>query len=218
MQSLAQLQPGRHAIAMPAKAGEMLFLEGDPCDHVYELRAGVARGVSISEEGDRQVTAFFFAGDQIGLPVSDRYRFTVEAVTDLLYLRHSRSRWHEALIRSCRDDGRLLPSICAEQDPIFRRGMILGRHGVVVRVCALLVSIIDRLPLATDGTQLLPLPQVDMASYLATSPESVCRALRQLREDGIVAMPRRDQIAIVDRQGLEAIAGGIVRRAGRSAD
>ncbi len=211
MHSLAKLQPDRHEIAMPAKAGEMLFLEGDPCDHVYELRSGIARGISISEEGERQVTAFFFAGDQIGLPVAERYRFTAEAVTDLLYVRYSRPRWHEAFIRSCREEGRLLPSICAEQDPIFRRGMILGRHGILVRVCAFLVSIIDRLPTSADGRLLLPLPQVDIAAYLATSPETICRAMRQLREQRIIAMTRRDQVEITDRDRLEAIAGGSVR-------
>jgi len=211
MQSLANLQSARHEIARTAKAGEMLFLEGDPCDHVYELRSGIARGISISEEGDRQVTGFFFTGDQIGLPVAQAYRFTAEAVTDLQYVRHSLPRWHEALIRSCREEGRLLPSICAEQDPMFRRGMILGRHGVLVRVCAFLVSIIDRLPTSPEGRLLLPLPQVDIAAYLATSPESVCRTLRLLREQRIITMRRRDELEITDRKRLDALAGGSLR-------
>lgn len=209
MLSISGTQRQFPAIAMPAKAGETLFLEGDPCEHVYELRSGVARGVSISDEGDRQVTAFFFAGDQIGLPVAPCYRFSAEAVTDLHYCRHSRRRWHEALILSCREDGRLLPSICAEQDPIFRRGMILGRNGVLVKLCAFLASIVDRVPPDELGAPTLPLPQVDIAAYLATSPESVCRALRALREMGAVAMPRHDRIAMIDRDAIQRIASGI---------
>jgi CRP-like cAMP-binding protein len=209
MHSTARLQARPLQIAMPASAGEMLFLEGEPCEHVYELRKGIARGVSISQEGDRQVTAFFFAGDQIGLPVSDHYRFTAEAVTDVLYVRHSRTRWHEALIRSCREEGRLLPSICAEQDPVFRRGMILGRNGILLRTCAFLISIIDRLPLDEDRMPVLPMPQIDIAAYLATSPESVCRAFRQLRELGAVATSRRDQLVIADRPAIALIASGV---------
>ena len=200
----------RREIAMPAKAGEMLFHEGDACERVFELRRGIVRGVSMSYEGDRQVTAFFFAGDQIGLPLSDCYRFTAEAVTDVLYVCQSRLNWHEALIRSCRDDGRLLPSICAEQSPTFRRGMIVGRNGIVARLSAFLLSIVDRLPEAGAGARRLPLPQTDIAAYLATSPESVCRAFRHLREQGVIATPRRDLI-VVDRARLEAIAGGIAR-------
>ncbi len=207
MQSLARTQPGTQPIAMPASAGEVLFLEGDPCDHIYELRDGIARGVIVSPDGDRQIAAFFFNGDQIGLPVSDRYRFTAEAVTDLHYVRCSRGSWNEALIRSCRDEGRLLPSICAEQDPILRRGIIIGRSGVLTRVCAFLVSIADRL--ASDhGGLVLPLPQADIAAYLATTPESVCRAFRQLREMGVISMARRDRLVICDHAELESMAAG----------
>ena len=204
--SRSQSQP--LAIAMPAHAGEVLFLEGDPCEHVYELRHGIARGISISADGERQVMAFFFAGDQIGLPVADAYRFTAEAVTDLHYIRHSRLRWHEALIRSCRDEGRLLPSICAEQDPMFRRGIIIGRNGVLIRICAFLISVIDRLPEA-EGQLVFPLTQLDIAAYLATTPETICRGFRKLREAGIISMPRRDRMLIRDRGRLEAIACGL---------
>ncbi len=200
----------QHEIAMPANAGEVLFMEGDPCDHVYELRRGIARGVSISADGDRQLTAFFFAGDQIGLPLADSYRFTAEAVTDLSYIRHSRVRWHEALIRSCREDGRLLPSICAEQDPVFRRGIIIGRNSSLVRLCSFLVSIIDRLP-EQGGALLFPLTQVDIADYLATTHETICRGLRQLRERGIIAMPDRELLVVRDRPLLEMIASGAAR-------
>lgn len=207
MQSYAKTEISHQTVAMPADPGEMLFLEGDPCEHVYELRRGIVRGVSISMEGERQITAFFFPGDQIGLPVMENYRFTAEAVSDVLYVRHSRLRWHEAFIRSCREEGRLLPSICAEQDPMFRRGIIIGRNGVLTRIAAFLISVIDRLPEA-DGSLEFPLPQVDIAAYLATAPESVCRGFRQLREMGVISMPRRDRLQIKDRRRLEAIASG----------
>lgn len=193
-------------IAMPAQAGQLLFLEGEPSDHVYELRRGIARGLTISHEGERQVTAFFFPGDQIGLPVSECYRFTAEAVTDLHYVRQTRQQWNEALIRSCRDDGRLLAAIGAEQDPVFQRGLIIGRSSIAARVCAFLLSVYPRLPQAGDGTRRLDLPQTDIASYLATSPESVCRQFRKLRDNGLVAMPRRDLIEILDRGGMQALA------------
>jgi len=43
---------------------------------------------------------------------------------------------------------------------------------------------------------------------LASAPESVCRGFRQLRELGIIAMPRRDRLQLLDRSRLEAIASG----------
>jgi CRP-like cAMP-binding protein len=208
-QAIAQTHFGE--ILMPADASEVLFFEGDPSEYVFELRHGIARGINLSADGDRQVTAFFFAGDQIGLPVFPAYRFTAEAVTSLTYVLHSRTRWHEALIRSCRDQGCLLPSISTEQDPMFRRGIIVGRRRILTRICALLVSIVDRLPKAGPeyaGVCRFPLTQIDIADYLATTPETICRGFRQLRERRIIAQPARDMLIVQNRALLEAIASG----------
>lgn len=190
-----------------ARAGDTLFFEDDPCEYVYELREGIARGVSFMPGGERQISAFFFAGDQIGLPVGTTYRYTAEAVTPVRYVRHSRTRWHEALISDSGDGRRLLQSIGAEQDPIFRRGIIIGRHGLLVRICAFIVLMMDRLP-ADGGNFVFPLTQADIAAYLATTPESVCRGFRLLREMGMIAMPRRDRLRVIDRSAVEAVASG----------
>ncbi|WP_114520780.1 Crp/Fnr family transcriptional regulator [Altererythrobacter sp. ZODW24] len=190
-----------------AKAGKLLFLDGDLCDHVFELRHGIVRGVCLTQEGERQIAAFFFAGDQIGLPVSERYRFSAEAVTDLQYVRHSATRWQEDLMSACREQGRLLPSICAEQDPIFRRGMIVGRNSVLVRICAFLISVVDRLE-EQDGVLAFPLTQIDLADYLAITPETTCRGFRHLRELGVISMPRRNHLIVRDRGKLATIASG----------
>lgn len=208
MRGLGTTRGNIYPIAVPANAGEVIFLEGEPCSHVYELRRGIARGVSFSREGDRQVTGFFFAGDQIGLPLAENYRFTAEAVTDLAFVRYSRQRWNETLVRSCREEGKLLPSICAEQDPVFRRGIIISRQGILMRVSAFLVAVADRLPRDEQDLLQFPFPQIDIAAYLATSPESVCRALRQLRETRVIAMPRHNRLRILDRSSLDLLASG----------
>ena len=101
----------------------------------------------------------------------------------------------------------MLPSICAEQDPIFRRGIIIARSGVLVRTCTFLISVIGRPP-KDDGALVFPLPHFDTAAYLAITPETTCRGIRHLREMGIIAMPRRDRLRGIDRGKLEAIASG----------
>lgn len=207
MLSLKSKPPDSYDQTCQAEAGKLLFLDGTRCDHVFELRQGIVRGVCLSREGERQIAAFFFAGDQIGLPVSRCYRFTAEAVTDLQYVRHSAARWQEDLISTWREQGRLLPSICAEQDPIFRRGIIVGRSGVLVRICAFLISVIDRLA-EEDGVLEFPLTQIDLADYLAITPEATCRGFRQLRERRIISVPRRNRLIVQDRAKLAELASG----------
>ncbi len=208
MHNLAMKHGNLREITVPAKAGEVLFHEGSSCDHVLEVRRGIVRGVHVSYEGDRQVMAFFFAGDQIGIPVADHYRFTAEAVSDLAYVKRSREHWHGTLVRHVEDNRRLLPSIHSEQDSILRRSLIVGCNGILARLCTFLSQIIDRLPIAADGSHGFPLPQTDIAAYLAMSPESVCRAFRQLRDMRVIDMPARDRIIVTNRGRLWAIASG----------
>lgn len=190
---------------LTAAVKQTLFWQGDECDHVYHLHSGVVRGVTLSEDGERQVTAFFFGGDQIGLPITSNYRYSAEAITDVTYVRRPYSEWQSALIESCQQDGRMLRSIGAEQDPIYRRGMLLGRQGAVSRVAAFLCSIVDRLPRGLVKFD-LPMPQLDIADYLALSPETVCRSLKRLRQQGVVEMPAHDLLIVNDRDALERAA------------
>lgn len=194
-------------VLLSVDIGQTLFWEGDACSHVFEVRSGVIRGVNISEEGERQVTAFFFAGDQIGIPVTETYRYSAEAVTPVCYVRHAQGHWCETMIDSFRRDGRFMPSIRTEQDPVYRRGMLIGRSGVVSRVAAFLTLVIDRLEPRGAGFY-FPLPQIDIAAYLAVTPETVCRSLKQLRKLEIIDMPSHDELIIADRARLELAAHG----------
>ena len=194
-------------ILLSADADQTLFWEGDACAHVFEVRSGVIRGVSISEEGERQVTAFFFSGDEIGIPLTETCRYSAETVTPVSYVRHAQGRWCDTMIDSFRRTGRFMPSISTEQDSVYRRGTLIGRSGVVSRVAAFLTLIIDRLEPLGAGFY-FPLPQIDIAAYLAVSPETVCRSLKQLRKLAIIEMPSHDRLIIADRSRLERAAHG----------
>jgi CRP-like cAMP-binding protein len=190
---------------LTASARQTLFWQGDDCNHVYQVHSGIIRGVSLSQCGQRQIIAFFFAGDQIGLPITSTYRYSAEAVTEVTYIRQTHNQWRSALVESCQRDGEMLRSIGAEQDPIYRRGMILGRQGALPRVAAFLCSIVDRLPGETVSLK-LPMPQLDIADYLVLSPETVCRSLRRLRQMAIIDMPAHDELIVHDRSALELAA------------
>jgi CRP-like cAMP-binding protein len=190
---------------LTADPGHTLFWEGEPCTHVIEVQSGIVRGVSISEEGERHVTAFFFSGDQIGIPVHDSYRYSAEPVTQVHYARYARRQWCAAMADSLRQSGRLLQSIGAEQDPVFRRGMLIGRGSALGRMAAFLTMVVDRLEACGAGVR-FPLPQTDIAAYLGLTPETVCRTLRHLRELGIIDMPAHDRLIVRDRAALEHAA------------
>ncbi len=192
-------------VSMPAYDGETLFLKGDPCEQTFEIRSGVARAVTYSGEGNRQIMAFFFPGDVIGLPLSEGHRYSAEAVSGLQYVRRSADsfwgrvgEYHRTVQPASRD-------IWREEKAFIARSMIAGRLGVQSRVAAFLVYLSRRLP-RTDGTYEFSIPQSDVASYLATSPETICRTFRVLRDKRIIAMPQKNRLQILDEYRLKEIA------------
>lgn len=207
MQTFTSTLGAIREVGMPAWAGETLFLEGEECDAVVEIRRGVARAVSFSSDGDRQVLAFFFPGDFLGLPLTRHHRFSAEAVDRLLYVRRPPADLQADFRCDHRSENRANEAIWREEKAFMRRGQILGRVGALARVSAFLEHVTPRLPRHGELFD-FPFPQTDIASYLSLSPETVCRTLRQLRELRIIAMPRKDRITIQSAQRLATIAEG----------
>ena len=79
----------------------------------------------------------------------------------------------------------------------------------VARVASLLLQIRKHLP--TDPRRLdtlqLVLPRADMADYIGTSLETVCRALAEFNARRLIALPTCKTICFLDTKGLAQIAG-----------
>ncbi len=199
------LAPPKNAVSMPACDGEILFVRGEPCGQTLEVRRGIARAVAYSRHGDRQIMAFFFAGDFIGLPLSNAHRYSAEAVNDLSVVRHSSRHFEFGLSADASRHSEIAAAIWREEEAFIARGLILGRVGVQARTAAFLRYFCQNLEIA-DGIFNFAIPQGDIASYLATSPETICRTLRRFREKGLIAMPFRNRLQILDRQRLDMLA------------
>lgn len=193
-------------VSIPAHDGETLIVKGELCEQSLEICSGIARAVTYSREGDRQIMAFFFPGDLVGLPLSDTHRYSVEAVSGVRILRHPAEQYQMSLPVHDAAPRQILQAVWHEEKAFIARGLILGRVGVQARVAALLAYLSQRLQ-KSEGELDFAIPQGDIASYLGTSPETVCRTLRRFRHGGIIAMPRKNRLQILDRYRLDLIAG-----------
>lgn len=205
MYEALELVPEAPLVCMPADDGEMLFAKDDWCEHALEIRSGIARAVSYSRGGDRQVMAFFFPGDIIGLPLFDAHRYSAEAVSGLRFARHPAERYRMGKEHYDQSAQKVAGAVWQEEKAFIARGLILGRVGALSRVAAFLGYLAEHLA-DEDRTMPFAIPQADIASYLATSPETVCRTLRGLRDRGLIAMTSRDRLKILDPAQLARLA------------
>lgn len=209
--------PELNAIKLPSRhvpAGAAVFLEGDACDRVYIVRHGWAVASTLHENGRRQVLRFALAGSLLGFEKGQDGTMpcTVEAVTDLVLCPLPWQR----LLKLCEAAPNLALRVVAllaeETVSDWRLLGGLGTCRAPERIARLLLALHDRYrkdtaPGAAPKTDAeLPISQTLIADATGLTAVHVCRTLKEMRVDGLLALAR-GRLRIMDRDRLRDLAG-----------
>ena len=92
--------------------------------------------------------------------------------------------------------------------------LLLGRKSAGERVATFLLEMAQRLADSTCAGRAqridrfdLPLSRQQMADLLGLTIETVSRQLTRLRQSGVIDLPDRRAVVILDRDAMEAAAG-----------
>ncbi len=180
-----------------------LFFEGDAAECYYKVVKGAVRSCKLLADGRRHIGDFFFADDFIGLDAGETYSFAGEAVMPTTLIRYSRRKVDALAAHDPRVAKSFVEimrtSLCAAHD----RMALLGRMNAMERIASFLLNLADR---ATDAHIDLPMTRTDIGDYLGLTMETVSRAFSQLKHDGIIEQRSVHEVAIADRDALEALA------------
>ena len=192
------------AISRRYGAGEMVFLEGEPCGGLYVVQEGWLKSVKMSPAGREQIVRFVGPGEtfnELGVLAGTPNHVTVIALERCAVWIIRR----DALLALLESD-RHLASIITQN--LAHRALHLmslvedlSLRTVEARLARLLVqqaeeATLHRRPWAT---------QAEMAARLGTVPDVLNRALRKLADEGLIRVARH-QIQILDPEALEARA------------
>lgn len=185
--------------------GEMVILEGEPCEAIYFVKSGRVKVFKTSAEGREQVLRIMKAGDTFNeVPVFDDgdNPASVEALeptslyvlpaADMQYLMVSYPIVSRTVIRILAS--RLRHLVALVEDLSFRH--------VTGRVAKILLQYARD---AEEGNGGERLTQQQMATMAGTAREMVGRALKALEQAGAIKL-ERGRIAIVDRSALERLS------------
>ncbi len=184
--------------------GQMVILEGEPCQAVYFVVQGLVRTQRLSLEGREHVLAYLGPGESFNLvPALDGgpNLATVDALTDTtLYTIPCQRFWpimrdhHEMALA-------VLERLAAEVRRLSDMVEDLALHTVRTRLARFLLA-------HADGSQ--PSKrwiQEEIAAHIGTVREMVGRTLRAFADAGLIHR-QRGRIVVVDREGLEHEATG----------
>ncbi|MCA3248477.1 MAG: Crp/Fnr family transcriptional regulator, partial [Azospirillum sp.] len=179
----------------------IVFWEGDQGSGCVRLQKGVLRAVRFSEDGTRQILGFVRAPATLCLGADRTWPCTLEAVNDCRIAKD-----HESAI-ACAVD-RPFETIFADMALVLLA--VISRKSVVARF-AWFIAELHR----AEGKETIDFgyPRADIADYLGTRIETVCRALARFREDGMIEQLPDRRLRITDPDRLQEVArdrpGGI---------
>jgi CRP/FNR family transcriptional regulator, anaerobic regulatory protein len=190
------------------RSGDQLICSTAGDAIVGNLTRGVLEVVRSEGDGARSV-GLVFPGEIVGHPFGPPANATVRALTDAQLCIFPRS----ALEQVSRDypavQRALLRCALHSLSEARRWLLIIGRQSARERVVAFLLEFARRQRAgAPSGDTLdLPLKRGSIGDLLGLSMETISRQLQALARAGLIALPSRRTIELVDRPGLERLVG-----------
>lgn len=184
--------------------GQMVILEGEPCQVVYFVVQGVVRTRRMSLEGREQVLAYLGPSKSFNLvPALDSgpNLATVDALTEATLYTIPCERFRQIMRDHHEVALAVLEQLAAEVRRLSDMVEDLALHTVRTRLARFLLT------RAEDRQPPKRWTQEEIAAHIGTVREMVARTLRAFAAAGLIHR-ERGRIVVVDREGLEREAKG----------
>jgi len=187
---------------------ETIFNDGDEARNCYKVISGAVRLCKHMTDGRRQIADFLLAGDFFGFMQFGNYKFTAEAVGDVVLVCYPQRQVARLSNSMPNLRGRLLVLLSQRLLGMQDHLVVLGRQTAKERVASFLLHIAGRSD-AEEGLAFdLPMSRQDIADYLGLTIETVCRMLSELKGDRTIAIPTTSQVVLNDMDTLQALTDG----------
>ena len=196
---------GRQRTLMP---GEQLIWEGDEAVLVANVVSGLLKLSSQTADGREQILGVAYPSDFLGRPFGGSTPYGVEALTNAQVCVFERREFDRFAKDHPRLEHKLLERTLSELDRTRRWMLLLGRMNAEQKLASFLLQAADR---ATEmGAQVndndsfdLMLSRQQVADILGLTIETVSRQMTKMKAQGLIDLPSRRTVTILDREALE---------------
>jgi CRP-like cAMP-binding protein len=190
------------------RKGATLVTQGETSCWVAVLLSGMVKATVPTDDGTQILLRISGPGELVGeLEASDGkpWPVTIIAIEPTEALIVSRDLFSAYLESHAAAAWLLVEMLCERLRDAELRQYEMGAYSVTQRLAQQLVELADRYgEHADEGVRISPaLTQVELASWIGASRESVSKALRALRQRGLVETSRR-RVLILDLAALRA--------------
>ncbi|HMO42583.1 MAG TPA: helix-turn-helix domain-containing protein [Phenylobacterium sp.] len=193
----------RLGLKMNFAKDEEIFCQDEEADLIYLVVSGAVRTTRLLSDGRRQVGAFYYPGDLVGLETGALHRFSAEALSDAALLVVKRSSL-QAFAGDGEIDRAIWEATRRELERAQEHLLVLGRKTACEKVASFLMDLAERDSQAEAIA--LPMGRQDMADYLGLTIETVSRMLTQLQGAPVVEFDGCRRFRVKRWDALERLA------------
>lgn len=196
-------QIAQSAFAYEAKAGEILFIEGEPSAGLWMIENGRVKVYKLNPAGQEHI--LHILGDNntfndISTLDGGMNPANAAALADSTFWVVPPQAFREAILRDSQFAARVIQVLSGRVRRLVGQIEDLTLYSVIVRVARLLIKQMEDPALSGDGVT-----RAALAAHLATTPQTISTALKELEISGAIAF-NRHEIHIVDEPLLRSIA------------
>lgn len=196
-------------------AGEPLIWEGDDSLLVANVIDGILKLTNSTEDGREQIVGVVYPADFIGRPFGATSGHSVTALTEAKVCVFARSDFDRFAGEHPALEHKLLKRTLDELDRTRAWMLLLARKSAEEKVATFLIDMSKRLVDSNCETPSdepldqfeLPFSRQQIGDILGVTIETVSRQMTRLKREGILDLPNRRSVSILDRQALEYMAG-----------
>lgn len=181
-------------------AGLLIYDQGQRADAFYFIQRGMVATSVHDGQGKRQVLGFLRSGDLFGLAEDGNFVSTARTLTPARIYRMPLEPLEHLLLQDARLQLHFLTKASHDLRVAQRQLIVLGRHSVRRRLASFLLDSLrhDDMFDPSSAELTLPMSRSDMADYLATTPESVSRALAAMERQGLIERDGPKRVHLLD--------------------
>ncbi len=195
----------------------ILYRAGERFGAIYAVRSGSLKRVSLTEDGEEQITAFHLPGELLGLGAItfDRYPCTAVALETTSVC--------EIPFAQLEDLATEIPGLQRQLLRIMSREIFneqemlrtLARRTAEQRLAILLLSLSERFARRSLSSTRFRLPMLrrDLSNYLGLASETTSRLFKRFVEQGRIAVSGRE-VELIDMHALHSLAGNALEESG----
>jgi CRP/FNR family transcriptional regulator, anaerobic regulatory protein len=195
----------------PLRKGEHAYRENTPFTSVYAVRSGTLKAYRVTDDGQEQVTGFYFPGEILGMDgiSKNRHASSAKALETAAICEIPFERLGDLSTRIPslqRHFFQLMSQEIADDQQLIT---LLGKNSAEQRIAALLVSISARNArrrLSATSFR-LSMSRTDIGNYLGLTVETVSRVFSRFQKNSLLAVDNKE-ITILDIDALRDTANG----------